>query len=87
MKRSREQQIKKLLQQKESCRWEEAEIYSSNVDPEVKIIHLNDLQYEQYCIDQEIDELEHEIKMIPLRVMLYGFIIFAIGMLAYRLAF
>jgi uncharacterized membrane protein len=84
MKRSRKQQIKKLLQQKESCRWEIAEIYNSNMDPDMKALYLNDVQYKQYCIEQKIDDLEHEIAMFPLQLMLAGFIIFVIGMLIYR---
>jgi uncharacterized membrane protein len=87
MKRSRKQQIKKLLQQKESCRWETAEIYNSNMDPDMKALYLNDVQYKQYCIEQKIDDLEHEIAMFPLQLMLAGFIIFVIGMLIYRLTF
>jgi uncharacterized membrane protein len=87
MKRSRKQQIKKLLQQKESCRWETAEIYNSNMDPDMKALYLNDVEYKQYCIEQKIDDLEHEIAMFPLQLMLAGFIIFVIGMLIYRLTF
>ena len=87
MKRSRKARIKELLQQKESCRWEEAEIQSSTMDPDMKVIYLNDVQYTEYCIEQEIDKLEHEIKMLPLKAMLYGFTIFALGLLIYRLMY
>jgi len=87
MKRSRKQQIGDLNVLWAEKEWEIAELKASAMDPDMKAHYLNDLQYEQYRIEEEIDELEHEIKMIPLRVMLYGFIIFAIGMLAYRLTF
>jgi hypothetical protein len=41
----------------------------------------------QYCIEEKIDDLEHEQAMVPLQLMLAGFIIFVIGMLIYRLTF
>ena len=87
MRRSRKAQIKELLQKKESCRWEIAEIHNSAIDPDIKALYLNDVQYTEYCIEQEIDKLEHEIKMFPLKAMLYGFTIFALGLLIYRLMF
>lgn len=84
MKRSRKAQIKELLQQKESCRWEEAEIYSSDMDPDMKAIYLNDIQYKQHCIEEEIEDLEHEEGMFPLKLMLVAFVIFALVMVLYR---
>jgi hypothetical protein len=57
------------------------------MDPDMKALYLNDVQYKQYCIEQKIDDLEHEIAMFPLQLMLAGFIIFVIGMLIYRLTF
>lgn len=86
MKRSRKAQIKKLLQQKESCRWEEAEIHNSTMDPDMKAVYLNDVQYNEYCIDKEIEELEFQEAMFPLRLMLACFVIFAIVMLIYRIS-
>lgn len=87
MKRSRKQQIGDLNVLWAEKEWEIAEARGSAMDPEVKAHYLNDLQYEQYCIEEQIDELEHELKMLPLKAMLYGFIIFALGMLVYRLTF
>lgn len=84
MRRSRKAQIKELLQQKESCRWEEAEIYSSDMDPDMKAIYLNDIQYKQHCIEEEIEDLEHEEGMFPLKLMLVAFVIFALVMVLYR---
>lgn len=83
MKRSRKAQIKELLQQKESCRWEEAEIHNSAIDPDMKAIYLNDVQYTEYCIDQEIERLEEEEAMFPLKLMLAGFIVFIVSMFIY----
>ena len=83
MKRSRKAQIKKLLQQKESCRWEEAEIHSSHMDPDMKAHYLNDVQYTEYCIDKEIEKLEEEEAMFPLKLMLAGFIVFVVVMFIY----
>lgn len=83
MKRSRKQQIEKLLQQKESCRWDIAEIHSSDIDPDMKAIYLNDVQYTEYCIDQEIERLEEEEAMFPLKLMLAGFIVSVVLMCIY----
>lgn len=83
MRRSRKAQIKKLLQQKESCRWEEAEIHNSAIDPDMKAIYLNDVQYTKYCIDQEIERLEEEEAMFPLKLMLAGFIVSVVLMFIY----
>jgi predicted transcriptional regulator len=86
MKRSRKQQIKELLQRKESCKWETAEIYNSNMDPDMKALYLNDIEYKQYCIEQKIDDLEHEEAMFPLKLMLAGFIIFTLVLVLYRIS-
>ena len=83
MRRSRKAQIKKLLQQKESCRWEIAEIHNSAMDPEIKALYLNDVQYTEYCIDQEIERLEEEEMMFPLKLMLAGFIVSVVLMCIY----
>ena len=83
MKRSRKAQIKKLLQQKESCRWDIAEIHNSHMDPDMKAIYLNDVQYTEYCIDREIERLEEEEAMFPLKLMLAGFIVSVVLMCIY----
>ena len=83
MKRSRKQQIgdlKVLWAEKE---WEIAEVFGSKMDPDIKAHYLSYLQYEQYCIEQKIDYLEHEVAMFPLQLMLAGFIIFVICMFIY----
>jgi hypothetical protein len=63
--------------------WEITEAKGSDVDPDMKYHHVNDLQCKQYLLEQEIDELEHELGMIPLKLMLGGFVIFVTGMIAY----
>lgn len=83
MKKSRKAQIKKLLQHKESCRWEEAEIHNSDMDPDMKALYLNDVQYTEYCIDKEIERLEEEAAMFPLKLMLAGFIVSVVLMCIY----
>lgn len=83
MKRSRKEQIKELLQKKESCRWEIAEIHNSAIDPDTKALYLNDVQYTEYCIDQEIERLEEEEAMFPLKLMLAGFIVSVVLMCIY----
>lgn len=83
MKRSRKAQIKELLQKKKSCRWEIAEIHNSVMDPEIKALYLNDVQYTEYCIDQEIERLEEEEMMFPLKLMLAGFIVSVVLMCIY----
>lgn len=83
MKRSRKAQIEKLLQQKESCRWDIAEIHNSDMDPDMKAIYLNDVQYKQHCIEEEIERLEEEEAMFPLKLMLAGFIVSVVLMFIY----
>lgn len=83
MKRSRKEQIKELLQKKESCRWEIAEIHNSAIDPDIKALYLNDVQYTEYCIDKEIERLEEEEAMFPLKLMLAGFIVSVVLMCIY----
>lgn len=87
MKRSLKQQIGDLNVLWAEKEWDIAEVKGSNIDPDLKYHHLNDLQFEQIQIEEEIDRLEHELKMLPLRVMLYGFTIFALGLLIYRLMY
>ena len=86
MKRSRKQQIEKLQDELYSLRWEKADIHASEMDPDMKAIYLNDVDYKAHCIQQEIEDLEHEEGMFPLKLMLACFIIFAIVMLIYRVS-
>lgn len=83
MKRSRKQQIGDLNVLWAEKEWEIAEVKGSAFDPDVKAHHLNDLQFEQLQIEEEIDRLEHEQAMVPLQLMLVGFVIFVIGMTIY----
>jgi hypothetical protein len=70
MKRSRKAQIKELLQRKESCRWDIAEIHSSDMDPDMKALYLNDEQYEktksEYTLGQigMCEELRDELVIV-----------------------
>ena len=82
---SRKQQIGDLNVLWAEKEWEIAEAKGSAMDPEIKAHYLNDLEYEQYCIEEELDRLEHEQGMLPLQLMLAGFIIFAFGLFIYRL--
>ena len=83
MKRSRKQQIGDLNVLWAEKEWEIAEVRGSEMDPDIKAHYLSDLQYEQYCIEQKIDDLEHEMGMFPLQLMLAGFIIFVVCMFIY----
>lgn len=67
--------------------WEIAEAKGSAMDPEIKAHYLNDLEYEQYCIEQELDRLEHEQGMLPLKLMFVGFVIFALAIVVYRISY
>ena len=84
MLRSRKQQIERLQDQLYSLKWEKADIHASEMDPDMKAVYLNDVEYKEYNIQQELDELEFEGNMQPLKVMLAVFVIFAIGLLLYR---
>lgn len=86
MKRSRKQQIEKLQDKLYSLRWEKADIHASEMDPDMKAIYLNDVDYKAHCIQQEIEDLEHEEGMFPMKLMLACFVIFAIVMLIYRVS-
>lgn len=86
MVRKSKQKIEKLQNELYSLQWEIAEIYASEMDPDIKAIHINDIEYKTYCIQQEIDEIEHEEGMLPLKLMLAGFVIFVIVMLIYRIS-
>ena len=82
----KKQQLGNLKIQWAELEWEIAEVRGSNADPEMKSHHLNDLEYTQYLLEQQIDELEHELGMLPLKLMLGGFVIFVIGMTIYMMA-
>jgi len=77
------QQIKDLNIQWDHLEWEIADVYNSNADPDIKTYHVSELLCVQDSIELEIANLEHELAMIPLRVMLGGFVIFVIGMIVY----
>jgi hypothetical protein len=79
------QQIKDLKNQHESLEWEIAEVYNSNADPDMIMVYLGELQCMQIAVEEEIDALEHELGMLPLKLMLGGFIIFATSLLIYVL--
>jgi hypothetical protein len=82
----KKQQLGNLKIQWAELEWEIAEAKGSDIDPDVKYHHVNDLEYTQYLLEQQIDELEDELGMIPLKLMLGGFIIFVLGMIIYMLS-
>ena len=79
------QRLKELQEKRASFRWDIEEIKHSDMDPDHKAIWLNDAEYAYYMIDLEIDEIEHQIAMFPLKLMLGGFIIFGVSLLIYAL--
>ena len=79
MKRSRKQQIGDLNVLWAEKEWDIAEVRGSDM----KAHYLNDLEYAKLQIEEEIDRLEHEQAMLPLQLMLVGFVIFVIGMTIY----
>ena len=86
MKRSRKQQIERLQNELYALKWDKADIHASKMDPDMKAIYLNDVDYKAYCIQQEIEDLEHEEAMFPLKLMLAGFIIFTLVLVLYRIS-
>jgi hypothetical protein len=82
----KKQQLGNLKIQWAELEWEIAEAKVSDADPDVKSYHVGELQCVQMSIEEEIDRLEHEIAMIPLRFMLGGFVIFVIGMTIYMMS-
>ena len=82
----KKQQLGNLKIQWAELEWEIAEAKVSDADPDVKSYHVGELQCVQMSIEEEIDRLEHEIAMIPLKLMLGGFIIFVIGMTIYMMS-
>ena len=81
----KKQQLAYLEIQWTELEWEIAETKGSNTDPEVKSYHLGELQCMQMAIEEEIEALEHDIAMFPLKLMLGGFIIFGVSLLIYAL--
>jgi hypothetical protein len=79
----KKQQLAYLKIEWAELKWQIAEAKGSDADLDVKYHYLNDLQYAQFLIDEQIDELEHEIAMFPVRLMLVGFVIFVFGMIVY----
>jgi len=77
------QKLKELKHKRDSFRWTIEEIKHSDMDPERKGIYLNDVEYQYYMIDLEIENIEHEIGMMPLKLMLAGFIVSVVLMCIY----
>ncbi len=86
MRRSRREQIQKLEKELYSLKWEKADVYASKIDPDMKAIYLNDIDYKAYCIQQKIEDIEHEEGMLPLKLMLACFVIFALVLVFYRIS-
>jgi len=82
----KKQQLAYLEIQWTELEWEIAEVKGSDADPDMKSYHLGELQCMQMAIEEEIEALEHEIAMFPLKLMLGGFIIFVIGMTIYMMS-
>ena len=68
------QTLKELKIKRDSFHWDIEEIKHSDMDPDRKAMYLNDVEYEYYMLDLKIDLIEHEIAMIPLKVMTAAFI-------------
>jgi hypothetical protein len=77
------QQIKELKNVLESLQWEMYDVQASTADPDMKSYHLGELQCMQMSIEEEIEALEHDIAMLPLKLMLVGFIVFTVGLFIY----
>jgi hypothetical protein len=86
MKKSRKAEIQKLEKELYSLKWEKADVHASKIDPDMKAIYLNDIDYKAYCIQQKIEDIEHEEGMFPLKLMLACFVIFALVLVAYRIS-
>ena len=82
----KKQQLAYLEIQWTELEWEIAEVKGSDADPDMKSYHLGELQCMQMAIEEEIEALEHDIAMLPLKLMLGGFIIFVIGMTIYMMS-
>jgi hypothetical protein len=82
----KKQQLAYLEIQWTELEWEMAEVKGSDADPDMKSYHLGELQCMQMAIEEEIEALEHDLAMIPLKLMLGGFVIFVIGMTIYMMS-
>lgn len=83
MVRKNKQKIRDLQYELYGLKWENADIHASEMDPDVKAFYLNDLEYKQHCIQKEIERLEGEEAMLPLKLMLAGFIVSVVLMCIY----
>lgn len=83
---SRNKKIAKLKDELYSLQWEKHDVYASKMDPDMQAIYANDIDYKVYCIQKEIENIEHEEAMFPLRLMLAAFIIFALVLVLYRIS-
>jgi hypothetical protein len=79
----KKQQIKDLKAQLDSLQWEMYDVASADTDPDMKSYHLGELQCIEMSIEEEIESLEHEIAMFPLKLMLVGFIVSTVGLFIY----
>jgi hypothetical protein len=77
------QRLKELKDKRESFRWDIEEIKHADMDPDRKALYMNDVQYQYYMIDLEVEFLEHKIAMFPLKLMFGGFVATTIGLLIY----
>ena len=76
-------QIRDLKYELEALQWDMYEIQASTADPDMKSYHLGELQCVQMAIEEEIEALEHDLAMLPLKLMLGGFILVSIGLFIY----
>jgi hypothetical protein len=79
------QVLKELKLKRDSFKWDIEEIKHSDMDPDRKAMHISDVEYEYYMLDLKIDLIEHEIAMIPLKVMTAAFIVSAAFLVIYVL--
>lgn len=75
--------IKKLEKRKEKLLDELYMLHFAEPSPELYMQKRNEIEHEIVCIEDEIDL---EKKMLPMKWMLYGFILIAIGMLIWAYA-
>jgi len=75
--------IKKLEKRKEELLDELYMLHFAEPSPELYMQKRNEIEHEIVCIEDEIDL---EKKMLPMKWMLYGFILIAIGMLIWAYA-
>jgi len=73
-------QLRDLKRREVSYKWDIEEIKHADMDPERKAMYLNDAMCEHYMLENQIIDLESEIRMYPFKVTLIGFVIFVLGM-------